>query len=110
MHAKQLIQIVALSLWALTLNPAMAHGAGQPRHGGIVQVASDVNFELVAEADGATLYLVDHDKPMSSKGITGKLTVLQGGKSPKWMSKRSAATRCAQQALSWVRGTRWWPC
>ena len=80
MHAKQLIQIVALTLWALTLNPAMAHGAGQPRHGGIVQVASDVNFELVAEADGATLYLVDHDKPMSSKGITGKLTVLQGGK------------------------------
>lgn len=39
-----------------------------------------MNFELVAEADGATLYLVDHDKPMSSKGITGKLTVLQGGK------------------------------
>jgi len=80
MNAKQLIQIVALSLGALTLNQAMAHGAGQPLHGGIVQEANDVNFELVTEADGATIYLVDHDEPMSSKGIAGKLTVLQGVK------------------------------
>lgn len=75
---KKLIQIAALTLGALTLNQAMAHGAGKPLHGGIVQVANDVSFELVAEADGATIYLVDHDAPMSSKGITGKLTVLQG--------------------------------
>ena len=39
-----------------------------------------MNFELVTEADGVTIYLVDHDEPMSSKGISGKLTVLQGGK------------------------------
>lgn len=75
---KKLIQAAALTLCALTLNTAMAHGAGKPRHGGIVQVANDVSFELVAEADGATIYLVDHDEPMSSKGIAGKLTVLQG--------------------------------
>lgn len=75
---KQVIQIAALALGALTLNQAVAHGAGKPQHGGVVQVANDVNFELVAEADGATIYLVDHDEPMSSKGIVGKLTVLQG--------------------------------
>lgn len=80
MNAKQLIQIVALSLGVLTLNQAMAHGAGKPLHGGVVQEANDVNFEMVAETDGATIYLVDHDEPMSSKGITGKLTVLQGVK------------------------------
>jgi hypothetical protein len=78
MKMKQAIQIAALALGALTLNQAMAHGAGKPRHGGVVQVSNDVNFELVAEADGATIYLVDHDAPMSSKGIAGKLTVLQG--------------------------------
>jgi hypothetical protein len=38
----------------------------------------DIGFELVAQPDGATIYLMDHDKPMASKGITGKLTVLQG--------------------------------
>lgn len=75
---KHVIQIAALALGALTLNQAMAHGAGKPQHGGVVQVVNDVNFELVVEADGATIYLVDHDEPMSSKGIAGKLTVLQG--------------------------------
>jgi hypothetical protein len=39
---------------------------------------NDIGFELVAQPDGATIYLMDHDKPMASKGITGKLTVLQG--------------------------------
>lgn len=80
MNAKQLIQILALSLGALTVNQAVAHGAGKALHGGIVQVANDVNFELVTSADGATIYLVDHDAPMPSDGIAGKLTVLQGSK------------------------------
>jgi hypothetical protein len=80
MNVQQVIQIAALTLAALAVNPAMAHGAGKPLHGGIVQVANDVKFELVAEADSATIYLVDHDAPMPSDGITGKLTVLQGSK------------------------------
>jgi hypothetical protein len=43
-----------------------------------VQVANDLSFELVVDADGATIYLTDHGKPLATKGITGKLTVLQG--------------------------------
>lgn len=78
MTMKQLFQAAVLALSALTLNTAMAHGAAKPRHGGIVQVANDVSFELVAEADAATIYLIDHDEPMSSTGISGKLTVLNG--------------------------------
>ena len=78
MKTKHAIQIALLALSAVTMNAAMAHGAGKPRHGGVVQVANDVNFELVVEADGATIYLVDHDEPMPSQGISGKLTVLQG--------------------------------
>lgn len=78
MTMKQLFQAAVLALSALTLNTAMAHGAAKPRHGGIVQVANDVSFELVVETDGATIYLTDHDDPMPSDGITGKLTVLNG--------------------------------
>jgi hypothetical protein len=64
----------------LALSPvALAHGGAKASHGGIVQVAHDVNFELVSQADGVTLYLVDHGKPMASQGITGKLTVLSKG-------------------------------
>lgn len=78
MKIKQLIHAVVLALSAVTVNTAFAHGGGKPLHGGIVQVVSDVSFELVVEADGATIYLVDHDEPMDAKGISGKLTVLKG--------------------------------
>ncbi|MFG6469291.1 hypothetical protein [Roseateles sp. BYS87W] len=78
MKTPQLLIAALLAACALGANPVMAHGSSAPRHGGIVQVANDVNFELVVEADGATLYLVDHDEDMPSKGISGKLTVLNG--------------------------------
>ena len=79
MKFKQLMRAALLALSAVAVNTAVAHGAGKPLHGGIVQVANDVSFELVVEADGATIYLVDHDEPMDAKGISGKLTVLKGG-------------------------------
>ena len=78
MKMKHLISVTGLVLACLSINPAEAHGDAKPQHGGILQVANDLSFELVAQADGATIYLMDHGKPMASKGITGKLTVLQG--------------------------------
>ena len=50
---------------------ALAHGGAKPQHGGVVQVANDIGFELVAEADGATLYLQDHGMPMASAVSNG---------------------------------------
>ena len=78
MKMKHLIAVTGLVLAGLSINPAQAHGDAKPIHGGIVQKVNDVGFELVLQADGATIYLMDHGKPMASKGITGKLTVLQG--------------------------------
>lgn len=78
MKTQQLLIAAVLTASALVLTPAMAHDLAAPRHGGIVQLANDVNFELVVEADGVTIYLVDHDEPMPSKGISGRLTVLNG--------------------------------
>ena len=78
MKMKHLISVASLVISCLSVNPALAHGDAKPQHGGILQVANDLSFELVAQADGATIYLMDHGKPMASKGITGKLTVLQG--------------------------------
>ncbi|MCA0177673.1 MAG: hypothetical protein LCH73_15545 [Proteobacteria bacterium] len=106
MKTKQAIQIAALALGALTLNPAMAHGAGEPRHGGVVQVASDVTFELVAEADGATLYLVDHDAPMATKGITGKLTVLQGSRKTEVDIKEAGANQLRATGVKLSKGDK----
>ena len=78
LKARQWAQALTLALSALALNAAMAHGAAKPQHGGVVQVASDISCELVLTAEGAVIYLVDHDQPLSSVGITGKLTVLNG--------------------------------
>lgn len=80
MKTQQLLIASLLAASALAMNPAMAHGTAAARHGGIVQVANDVNFELVVEADGATIYLVDHDEDMPSKSVSGKLTVLNGAR------------------------------
>ena len=78
MNMKHLIPVACLALSFLSVNPALAHGDVKPQYGGIVHKVNDVSFELVAQADGAIIYLMDHGKPVPSKGITGKLTVLQG--------------------------------
>lgn len=106
MTTRQLIQTAALTLYALSLNPAMAHGAGKPRHGGVVQVAHDVNFELVPQADGVTIYLVDHDEPMSSKGIAGRLTVLQGGKKTEAEVKEAGDNKLQATGVTVSKGAK----
>lgn len=75
---KSLIMVVAIALSALDLTAAHAHGGGAPKHGGVVQTASDLSFELVSQPGGAAIYVEDHGKPMAPTGIKGKLTVLNG--------------------------------
>lgn len=60
---------------------AHSHGAGhdhKPLHGGVVVEASDMDFELVAQADTIALYVRDHGKAADLNGATGKLTLLAG--------------------------------
>jgi hypothetical protein len=78
MKMKHLISVLSLALSCLCMNTTLAHGGAKPMHGGIVQMANDIGFELVVQPDGVIIYLMDHGKPMASKGITGKLTILQG--------------------------------
>ena len=60
MKMKHLISVASLVICCLSVNSALAHGDAKPQHGGILQVANDLSFELVAQADGATIYLMDH--------------------------------------------------
>ncbi|MFZ5541958.1 MAG: hypothetical protein ACOZJZ_00260 [Pseudomonadota bacterium] len=75
---KKLMVAVVASTAALALHPAQAHGPAGAKHGGIVQTASDLGFELVAKDGTATLYVEDHGRPFATQGMTGKLTVLNG--------------------------------
>ena len=78
---QQLIQ-VTVCVWAISaaVLPATvhAHGGAKARHGGIAQMAHDLEFELVAQPDAAVIYVVDHDQPLATKGMSGKLTALRG--------------------------------
>ena len=57
---------------------AHAHGAPKPQHGGVVQVAADLGFELVGRGAQAQIFVDDHGKPFNVAQMTGQLTVLQG--------------------------------
>lgn len=75
---KKLSSLLLLAA-ALTAGTAWAHGDGVARHGGIVQMAGEIKFELVAKADAAELYLDDHGEALPTAKLTGKLSVLSGG-------------------------------
>ena len=67
-----------LAAAALAAGPAWAHGDEKPRHGGLVQMAGEIKFELVAKGDTAEVYLDDHGQTIPTNGLSGKLTVLSG--------------------------------
>lgn len=106
LKTKHAVQIALLALGAATLNTALAHGADKPRHGGVVQVANDVNFELVVDADGATIHLVDHGEPMPSQGISGKLTVLQGGQKSEADIQASGGNQLSAKGVKIASGAK----
>jgi hypothetical protein len=77
----RLNRFIAAGMTGATLafaSTVLAHSGGDPKHGGAVSAASELAFELAGAADGATLYIEDHGKPVPTAGMTGKLTVLNG--------------------------------
>jgi hypothetical protein len=74
---KKLMTLAAMVMAAAASSSVLAHG-DKPKHGGVVQEANDVSFELVNKDGKATIYVEDHGKPVSTAGATGKLTVLNG--------------------------------
>jgi hypothetical protein len=76
---KKFLTTMLLALASLGLNTAWAHGEVKAKHGGVVQEANDLVFELVQHATGAAIYIDDHGQPMKPVGLSGKLTVLEGG-------------------------------
>lgn len=76
---KKFLTTMLLALAGLGFNTAWAHGEVKAKHGGVVQEANDLVFELVQHATGAAIYIDDHGQPMKPVGLSGKLTVLEGG-------------------------------
>lgn len=70
--------LLAIALTAISLGTAglaHAHGVKPAQYGGVVQTASDLQFELVSKDGKPNLYI---DDQKSVAGAQGKLTVLSG--------------------------------
>lgn len=74
---KNTVALAALVASVVLSGNVLAHGA-KPKHGGIVQSAGDLAFEIVNKDGGTMIYVDDHGKDMPTAGATGTLTVLKG--------------------------------
>lgn len=74
---KKLIALAAVAAGLALSGNVMAHGS-KAKHGGIVQSAGDLSFELVSKDGKTTIYVDDHGKDLATAGATGTLTVLKG--------------------------------
>jgi hypothetical protein len=102
---KIFFMVIALSLSALTFNTALAH-TEKPKHGGVVQAASDLSFELVSKGDVATIYVEDHGKPFATAGMAGKLTVLNGTEKSEAELKPAGDNRLEAHGVKLVKGSK----
>lgn len=103
----QLVAATAIAVASLASAPAaMAHGAAEPSHGGVVQTASDLSFELVAVPDGAAIYIVDHDEDADASKFDGKLTVLNGADKTEAPLKSAGGNKLEAKGVKLVKGTK----
>lgn len=74
---KKVYAMAVLSASMILSGNVLAHGA-KPQHGGIVQSAGDLAFELVTRDGATTIHVDDHGKDLPTAGASGTLTVLKG--------------------------------
>lgn len=102
---KTLFVVLAFGASALSFNPAFAH-TDKPKHGGVVQAASDLSFELVPKGDAATIYIEDHGKPFATAGMKGKLTVLNGSEKSEAELKPAGDNRLEAKGVKLGKGAK----
>ena len=103
---KRLLQILLMAALAACLTPAHAHGGAKAKYGGTLASANDLAFELVATAEGATLYVEDHGKPLATTGMSGKLTVLTGAEKKEAELKPTEANKLAATGIKLASGAK----
>lgn len=97
---------LVLGASVLSLNAALAHTGDKPKHGGIVRAASELSFEMVPAADGATIYVEDHGKSLPTQGMSGKLTVLNGAQKSEADLKPAGDNKLVVQGVKLGKGSK----
>jgi hypothetical protein len=76
---KKPLSLMLAASAALALSTAHGHGTPTPNHGGIVQAVGETWLELVPAAGKIELYVEDDGDPMPSAGLSGRVSVDNGG-------------------------------
>ena len=103
---KHLMNAILFALATILVMPVFAHGDAKPKHGGVLVAASDLSFELVSTADGATLYVEDHGKTLATANMTGKLAVLTGANKTEADLKPAGDNKLNVTGLKLVSGAK----
>jgi hypothetical protein len=103
---KSLCAALLLSASAVATAPVFAHGAAPARHGGVVQSANDMSFELASTTDGAVVYVVDHDNDRDASKMSGKLTVLNGADKSEAELKPAGGNRLEAKGIKLGKGAK----
>jgi hypothetical protein len=73
----KLTSLITAAAIAFASPAVFAHAThGQPQYGGIFGEAGAFQTELVLKDKAAVLYITVHGEPLSTKGASGKLTIL----------------------------------
>lgn len=90
---KKSISLLLAASAALVLSSAHGHGTPTPNHGGIVQAVGDTWLELVPASGKIELYVEDDGDPMPSAGLSGHLSVQNGGAKADYVLKPAGGNR-----------------
>ncbi len=81
MKPQALLATITLALHGAAFAAGASHDHAhehKPRHGGMVVVVQDVDYELVAKPTVIQLHLRDHGKATDVSKVTAKVTLLTG--------------------------------
>jgi len=98
--------IVILAAAAFCTGAAWSHGDEKARHGGIVQMAGETKFELVARGDTTEVYLDDHGETVPTAKLSGKLTLLSGSTKSEAKLEPAAGDKLVAKGVKLAKGDK----
>ena len=91
---------------ALAMSTAHGHGTPTPNHGGIVQAVGETWLELVPAAGKIELYVEDDGDPMPSAGLSGHVSVENGGARTDYVLKPAGGNKLEAVGARAPKGAR----
>lgn len=103
---KKVIGMLLLCSATLAMGGARAHGNPVANHGGIVLAVGETWLELVAKPGSVDLYVEDDGDPMDSKGMSGKVTVVNGAGSKEYVLTPAGGNRLEAKGAKVPKGAK----